>query len=388
MSLRRRWFAIGTGLTLFATGCGGGTTGPTTGLSNPEQTIAQLQAADAPLQTQQFQSFSKLSAQFATAFGSPPLATLLQVTRPQVPTPLEPGYTREILRAEAVRTALPAIIGLSQAILPQPVLGKTFVWDGQKYVVDLNRGGAPSSGVRFILYTLSGGLPATPLNEIGYVDLIDKTGPSGTPIVLEIVVVAGGVTYVDYTISGTGNATSASLTVNGFVTDGTARLGFEVSITGSASQTGGTVTFQSTLTVTKQGATLATIVDNFTVSVTPTASGETIAFAVDFRLAADNETVTLGGTITVTVATVNSILTVTTSGSLAVKVNGNNFATISVDASGNPIITGASGQALPQDQKDALDKLFRVPEDILSGLFDLFAPAGDIFGFAFSLPGI
>src|SRR5439155_449092 len=85
--------------------------------------------------------------------------------------------------------------------------------------------GAPSNGVRFILYALDLGGQPIATQPIGYADLMDES--SGNAQTLHILVVGTttdpAVTYLDYTVSAIVGATSASGAVVGFISDGTER---------------------------------------------------------------------------------------------------------------------------------------------------------------------
>jgi hypothetical protein len=98
---------------------------------------------------------------------------------------------------------------LSTAAIPAEYLGVTFVYDvaTDGYVAsDLT--GAPSGGVRFLLYAVNPvtGLPIEPLVEIGYADITaSETASSST---VRIIVVSGGVTYLDYAVAASGGTSS------------------------------------------------------------------------------------------------------------------------------------------------------------------------------------
>lgn len=59
--------------------------------------------------------------------------------------------------------------------VPWMLVGETLEWDRTEGYVVSGRTGAPSNGVRILLYRMDGqtGYPATPLSRIGYLDLID-----------------------------------------------------------------------------------------------------------------------------------------------------------------------------------------------------------------------
>src|SRR5437867_6126350 len=111
-----------------------------------------------------------------------------------------------------------------EALFPVGVAGKTYEWDfGTLAYADKGRTGAPSTGVRFILYAIDPltGYPANPLVEVGYLDLIDETG-SGSPKLHVIVAGVGGTpVYVNYTVTISSQSfTSAKITTAGYITNG------------------------------------------------------------------------------------------------------------------------------------------------------------------------
>lgn len=124
----------------------------------------------------------------------------------------------------------------SDPILPSSLLGKTFEWSDEflKYVINDLLTGAPSNGVRFLLYPIDPitRQPVGPTagTDIGYLDLTDEGGVSTTR--LGLVAVTGGVTRVDYFIdvSFTSTATDLSVTIAavGFVSDGTTVVEFDL----------------------------------------------------------------------------------------------------------------------------------------------------------------
>ena len=65
--------------------------------------------------------------------------------------------------------------------------------------------------MRFILYAVDpvSYAPIEPLVETGHVDLIDLSG--GTTQAARVLVVSGNTTYVDYTVTATAGASSASV---------------------------------------------------------------------------------------------------------------------------------------------------------------------------------
>src|SRR5216117_3666480 len=150
-----------------------------------------------------------------------------------------------LLAATALRAALvPSSGAIAASIFPPAVvLGTTYTWNATTFQYEANDPavvpGAPSNGVRFILYALD--LAGQPIatQPIGYADLMDES--SGNTQTLHVLVVGTTtdppVTYLDYAVSVTVGASTANVAVVGFITDGIERLDFNAAIgetTGSA----------------------------------------------------------------------------------------------------------------------------------------------------------
>jgi len=105
----------------------------------------------------------------------------------------------------------------------------TCIWDpvDQNYVVDPDDPGlAPANGIRFRLYTLDAVtmLPETPLQDIGFIDIIDLSADPNLDV--SITSEIASVTTLDYSVTGTSDATGFSLGMMGFVSNGTDQLDF------------------------------------------------------------------------------------------------------------------------------------------------------------------
>ncbi len=131
-------------------------------------------------------------------------------------------------------SATPAGVGRAP-LISDPIRGSTFVYDPttDDYALDPERGGAPATGVRFVLYeTDSGGTPIVD-REIGYADLIDEGDGSAEDIALRLVVVSNDRTHLDYRTTLASTASQGTLTVEGFLQgDGPERLDFDIHAVG------------------------------------------------------------------------------------------------------------------------------------------------------------
>lgn len=135
-----------------------------------------------------------------------------------------------------------ALAGLAASSMPSQYLGKTLVYDelDRLYLVDPSRAGAPAGGVRFVVYEmdLDAGSPVVPLTEVGYLD-VTVEGEDDSSLTLELALVsttgASPVTLARYTtgfaVTEDASGTGVSLEAEGFVTDGTERVDFEVGTT-------------------------------------------------------------------------------------------------------------------------------------------------------------
>ncbi len=110
--------------------------------------------------------------------------------------------------------------------------GKTYIYDGtaQQWVIDPERTDAPANGVRFITYEPQGAHP-DPSKPIGHADLIDL-GDATAGIALQLIVVEGTRTIVDYTTSLEGDDDSGHITVDGYIQNTRDKLDFDIDVNG------------------------------------------------------------------------------------------------------------------------------------------------------------
>lgn len=139
------------------------------------------------------------------------------------------GIPRHLL-TNPIYSAVPARI-------PEAYEGVTFEWDEQEEgYVPSELTGAPANGARFILYTIyaATGLPATPLNAIGYLDISDDTAWPNVDITLEAVISNTTLIYAE--VTGLFGETSAWLDFDGYFSDGNDQLPY--TMYASESETG------------------------------------------------------------------------------------------------------------------------------------------------------
>ncbi|MBI4499806.1 MAG: hypothetical protein HY700_01470 [Gemmatimonadetes bacterium] len=239
------------------------------------------------------------------------------------------------------------------ALFPSAVLGKTFVYSTQtgKYQAsDLT--GAPANGVRFLLYAVNPvqHTVVTPLQQIGTLDLTDKSSQAGNTMGVKAVI--NNVTVLEYDATASITGTSFSSSVKGYVTDGTNRLDFDLSLSAS-----GTTGLRADYKLTGREVSL-----------------EILATATSSSMASVTLTVTEG----------KNKLEVSVSGSEAsstgtVKYNGTTVANISVTGDQDPVFTGANGKTLTSEDLAGLKKLFDQVDTILNGFDDVLVPYHFVF---------
>jgi len=147
----------------------------------------------------------------------------------------KPGSLRKLVADRAVRLSQGARNAVP--LFPINFLGQTFVFDAttDSYVIDAARGGAPSDGVRFILYRLdpASRLPALPLAPFGFVDLTDESDAVSTRLRVRAFDTAGGdLPLANYLIDGAFGSVSSGVIVNllteGFIVDADGRFDFNL----------------------------------------------------------------------------------------------------------------------------------------------------------------
>src|SRR6266568_4618832 len=155
--------------------------------ADPLATAANVQALGTSFASPAFESFTFASTYVPTAAS--PLAALrplLRAAQPTLVTRRALSLAESRLVATALRAALvPSSGAIAASIFPPAVvLGTTYTWNATTFQYEANDPavvpGAPSNGVRFILYALD--LAGQPIatQPIGYADLIDESSGSAT----------------------------------------------------------------------------------------------------------------------------------------------------------------------------------------------------------------
>lgn len=345
----------GTALAALAlAGCGKDSGGPSE--FNPDGASADVSAAQSAYQAPIVASFGAVGGDIGAAVGGSAAvaASAALTTRPTV---RPERYALALSRL--IRPTSGTAISAAVASLPSSVLGVTYTWDlatGAYVASDLT--GAPSNGVRFLLYAVSPVTlrPLDPLQELGYVDVIDQSGT--TTQAFRVEVVAGGVTYLDYNVSATASTTGGKVTLSGFVTDGVTRANFHLDNTITANGSDFDLTTDYDLDVPSRDLSL-----DYTTTLTGL-GGSTPSIGLNLVMDGGNGQVRLTGSYS------------DNAGSFTVRVNGDLFATITLASSGDPVITGANGQALTPVEQQLLQQIWSYYESSFEALGGLLAPIG------------
>ncbi len=379
----RKIVALAGGVCLIVlAGACGSSTAPNGSVTNPANISTDAGALKGTFQTPAFSSLGVLDQSIALgALPAPPAVVgagrLLGATRPMSEYgKREPGRQR-ILRAEALRRLAPHLITAQRLpVIPPAALGKTFEYDLQtNQYADLGTLGAPAGGIRIILYAvdpITGQIVIQPLTQTGYVDLIDLQPGSPSAKQIEVILVGTTgqtpVTYADYTVGVTvTSASSFSATSAGYVTNGTDRADFTLSVSVSVpSQTQTTINADASLTVNNSAFTVRQI-------ESLVFNDPTLTFTVDFRYTSGENSLRITGTI------VGSKVTTTVTVDVTVTANGGTFATITGTLIPlNLTATGPGGRQLTQAERQALADLLDNDDDIFDRLGAMVAPAFDL----------
>jgi len=283
-------------------------------------------------------------------------AMQLSVAQPALAlAPFDPTGTTAAT-SERLRTfqdLLPSFgTGISLALFPVDLLGKTFAYDSATgtYALDANATGAPDAGVRFILYAVDPVLNRVlfPLDPVGYLDLIDISTP--TEDAVQIVVVVNNVTYLNYTASAAQGTSSITLGAEGYVSNGTDRVDFDLTLAATSTQ----VTADYQLSSNDGSVRLeAAFSSNNTVTATLTlrSGGDTIVLTLTFTPSTIAGQIAYNGDAVVTVA----------------------------GTPDSPTFTRPDGTALTQDELNALRAFGNVMGDLFDAFDNLLAPAVGVF---------
>ncbi len=329
-SIRSMVAILMTGVTLAA--CGGDDPEP----FNPTGMSEDMAALGAPFESQAATSFAYYGQAMDDAFVAPIVSGSMNVIRSATE---KRGFFNSAASVRATIASLtrrPAT-NVALAVIPAEYLGQTYTYDpvDERYELsDLT--GAPANGVRFILYAINPVTrePVDPLQEVGYADLLDQSTGSSNSVRVQLV--SNNVTYFDYGVTGSSTASSAQVVVDGYVTDGTTRVNFDLNT--SAVQTGseaGAITFDYDLSIPNRDVQL-----DYLVVIASSAGGGSIE--VDLSVNGANGSVGIEGQLN------------EGPGVLNVSVNGDDFARINMTADQVTSITNPEGGELTAQETGAL----------------------------------
>jgi len=240
-------------------------------------------------------------------------------------------------------------------IFPADLLGTTLTYNlsQRRYEVS-SQAGAPSTGVRFILYAVDpvAHRVVEPLNAAGYLDLTDKSTPAAA--ILGVTIVIDNTTLLDYDASASFTTGSIAFSANGLVSDGTTAVDFGLN---QLVANGPTISVDYLLAVPENGVTLSL---NAKTSAGGTDVGLTVEHNNNFTVVhavGDDSAIT--GTITYDGATV-------------VNISG---------TPEHPVFTTPTGDQLPARQVETLTRLFDVADAVFDAFDDLLGPAHRLLGF-------
>jgi hypothetical protein len=256
----------------------------------------------------------------------------------------------------------------AEPVFPPELLGTTFEWNfGEGHYVPTERAGAPTNGLRFVLYAIDPltRQPTEPLVETGHLDLTDEGTDSTTRLGLEAV--SGSETLIDYFIELSylllGNDISVTVAAEGFISDGADRLDFVLS----------------------QGATLLSSTESIEMDLVYALSlaGENVSVTVEmhgeFDFSGENPIEAANVELRVQNGTefVDFEMGLNADNSLTgvIKYNGVDVVYIS-GTEGDPVFESATGEPLTLEEVAALVDLFNMIDDVFDLVDDLFEPFG------------
>lgn len=247
------------------------------------------------------------------------------------------------------------------------ILGKTMVYDAaaKKYLVAEGRAGAPKNGVRFVLYEIDAAGQPNPVKETGYSDLTDEKAASSTTAGLRLRVASGTTTYLDYRFELSGSISAATVNVEGYLSDGTERVNFNLSTTGQLFGRGGTITITGKIEVPSK------------------------SFAIDAKVVGKAGESKGNGEFDLAVTAGSDVVEISAKGNAndvnaTVKVNGKLFASIKGNPA-NPVIKGEGGRDLTTEELAALHSVYEFAEGAFKLIGDLLAPAAALLLIGLSL---
>jgi hypothetical protein len=290
------------------------------------------------------QSMAVMGEHFPTFAAAPVAATL--------PTaPWNPGdWSSQRLSA---MQALPFEPTVAEVLFPANYLGTKWVYDPaqEQYVLAGDHTGAPEDGVRIMLYAVDPILHqiVEPLTEVGYVDLIDESTPSSDAVRISATI--GSTNVLNYVASATVTTSTITFSADGFVSDGSTQVNFELSVTLTQETEQATIDY---LIYQVDGSASVHLVVN--------ADGAAGTMTVDLTVEHGDHTVVFH----VTGNELGVAGTVHHNGVLVVEISG---------GGDNPTFEDGNGNPLTGDQLRALAEMFESVFEFLDSFDNLLGPA-------------
>lgn len=249
--------------------------------------------------------------------------------------------------------ALPFEPTLAETLFFVNHLGTTWVYDAatESYVVAPDSTDGPETGVRISLYAVDPILHqiVQPLTYVGYVELTDEG--DATADVLRISAFIGSTNVLNYVASAALSTSSVTFSADGFVSDGSTQVNFELSVTLDQDTQQATIDY------------LVYLVDgSASVHLVVNADGLAESMTINLTVVHGDHTVVFN----VTGSELGVSGSVTHNGALVVEISGTGDQPTFVDANGDPL-TG--------DQLQALGEMFESVFEILDSFDDLLGPA-------------
>lgn len=246
-------------------------------------------------------------------------------------------------------------------IISEAHRGVTFVYDPEtdEYVIDPEREGAPTTGVRFVLYEVDqAGIPIVD-EEIGHADLVDEGDASAEDVALHLTMLTHGSTVLDYRTTLDIGLVWGEVTVSGFLQDHDGkRLDFELEARGEQATGGSTLAITFDLGVDARGLSISGSVSG----IEEGGEGEG-----DVKLAIVHRQHTLEVDMTGVEGELDG----------SIFLDGALFATVTGNAA-HPTITSADGDPLTFAEALVLHRVVDVAEDVFDLLEDLVDPVDEL----------
>ncbi|MCC6246119.1 MAG: hypothetical protein IT353_25015 [Gemmatimonadaceae bacterium] len=349
------------------------TTSPDTAPSlNAAEALRDYQALDSVFRSDGWAAFTALSGR--TPLSARASVASVATLRDAAGDPSGRQFAVNLLRAMAASpTAQPTTTDASGSasahapILSDTIRGRTMTFDATsgQYRVNGSRTGAPSNGVRFVLYAVDAANVPIASQEIGYADLIDEGAVGSSDVVLRLVAVERGTTILSYRTRASQTNTQGRIAVDGYVADGTNRLTFDIEAIG--------VTLASDTEIEVR----------FDLSVA----------SRDFRVTGSVRGIEGGaentGTVELTARHRDQTMTVEMSGDGAttqgeILFNGRTFVTVSGNAA-NPTLRGASGNAITGQELLVVLSIIDTVDDVFDLVEELVEPVDNVVALAWLL---